>query len=72
MNILEGIKYPTNDENWVKKVIIGGVLNIIPIVNFIIFGYMIETMKYILWMVKIPFQNGKTLEISLLKEFAAL
>ncbi|EHP84989.1 DUF4013 domain-containing protein [Methanotorris formicicus] len=48
MDILEGLKFPMKDNNWVKKVIIGGLLNIIPIVNFISLGYALETMGLII------------------------
>ncbi len=47
MDIVEGLKYPMNDKNWVKKIIIGGILCIIPIVNFVVFGYIVDTIKYV-------------------------
>jgi hypothetical protein len=53
MNIIEGLKFPINDEEWVKKVIIGGIISIIPIVNLVVYGYFVETMKYVI--------NGKEL-----------
>ncbi|CAB3287319.1 conserved membrane protein of unknown function [Methanocaldococcus lauensis] len=48
MDIMEGLKFPMNDKDWIKKVLIGGLLNIIPIVNFISTGYSLETMKLII------------------------
>lgn len=39
------IKFPTTDKDWIKKIIIGGILLIIPIVNFIPFGYALGVMK---------------------------
>ncbi|ACV24107.1 DUF4013 domain-containing protein [Methanocaldococcus fervens] len=49
MDISEGLKFPTNDEKWASKLLIGGIFNIIPIVNFISFGYALETMKLVMW-----------------------
>ncbi len=48
MDIVDGLKFPMNDKDWTKKVFIGGLLNIIPIVNFISTGYSLETMKLII------------------------
>ena len=39
------IKFPMEDKDWVMKIIIGGILTIIPIVNFISLGYMLKVMK---------------------------
>ena len=39
------IKFPMEDKDWVTKIIIGGILTIIPIVNFISLGYMLKVMK---------------------------
>lgn len=39
------IKFPMEDKNWLVKIIIGGILSIIPIVNFIAFGYEFKVMK---------------------------
>ena len=33
------IKFPMKDKDWLVKIIVGGILSIIPIVNFIAFGY---------------------------------
>ena len=39
------IKFPMEDKNWLVKIIVGGILSIIPIVNFIAFGYEFKVMK---------------------------
>jgi hypothetical protein len=33
------------DESWIMKIVIGGILLIIPIVNFMVLGYMLEALK---------------------------
>ena len=48
MEILRGLKFPSEDLDWGKKVLIGGVLNTVPILNFISFGYALETMKIVM------------------------
>lgn len=45
MEIVESIKYPTTDNDWIKKVVIGGILGMIPIVNFIVQGYYLKILK---------------------------
>ncbi len=39
------IKFPMKDKDWLVKIIVGGILSIIPIVNFIAFGYEFKIMK---------------------------
>jgi len=39
------IKFPMKDKDWLVKIIVGGILSIIPIVNLIAFGYEFKTMK---------------------------
>jgi len=39
------IRFPMNDKDWIMKIIIGGVLSIIPIVNFIANGFQLKVMK---------------------------
>ena len=39
------IRFPMNDKDWIMKIIIGGVLSIIPIVNFIASGFQLKVMK---------------------------
>lgn len=45
MDIVENIKYPTNDSEWIKKVLIGGILLLIPILNFVCTGYYLKVIK---------------------------
>ncbi len=45
MDIMEEIKFPTKDSEWVQKVLIGGILGIIPIISFIEYGYVLKVMK---------------------------
>ena len=45
MDIGKAFKYMFDDEDWLKKIAIGGVLNIIPVVNFIPFGYGLRQLK---------------------------
>lgn len=49
MDIGKAFTYVFDDEDWVKKVLIGGVLNLIPIVGlFFTSGYMLETLKNVM------------------------
>lgn len=45
MDIEEEVKFPTKDSEWIVKVLIGGILGIIPIINFIEYGYILKVMK---------------------------
>jgi hypothetical protein len=45
MDIMEEIKFPSKDSEWVQKVLIGGIVAIIPIVNLIAGGYLLKVMK---------------------------
>lgn len=45
MDIIESVKFPSTDVGWVKKILIGGILLIIPIINLIIGGYYIKTLR---------------------------
>ena len=45
MDIGKAFTFVFDDENWLVKVLIGGVLGLIPIVNFALFGYMVETIR---------------------------
>jgi len=42
MNIARAFNFVFEDEAWVTKVLLGGLLLIIPIVNFAVFGYMLK------------------------------
>jgi len=49
MDIGRAFTYVFEDEDWVKKVLIGGVVNLIPIVGFFFTaGYMLETLKNVM------------------------
>jgi len=45
MEIGKAFGYVFDDESWITKILIGGVLGIIPIVNFAVLGYMVETLR---------------------------
>lgn len=45
MDVVEEIKFPTTDNEWVTKVLVGGILSIIPIVNFVVGGYYLKVLK---------------------------
>lgn len=47
MDIGRSFKYMFEDEGWIMKVVIGGILGIIPIVNFITLGYMVEVIRQV-------------------------
>lgn len=42
MDIGKAFTYIFDDESWITKILIGGILGIIPIVNFAVLGYMVE------------------------------
>jgi len=45
LDIGKSFTYMFQDENWIKKILIGGVLAFIPIVNFMVLGYVLEALK---------------------------
>ena len=45
MDIIESVKFPSTDVGWIKKILIGGILLIIPIINLIVGGYYIKTLR---------------------------
>lgn len=45
MDIGKAFTYVFEDPNWIMKVLIGGIVLLIPIVNFAVFGYMLTTLK---------------------------
>ncbi len=47
MDIGKSFTYVFEDQNWIMKVLIGGVVSLIPIVNFAAYGYMLTAMKNI-------------------------
>lgn len=45
LNIGRSFTYMFDDEAWIKKIVIGGLLFFIPVVNFMVLGYMLEVLK---------------------------
>lgn len=45
MDFGKSFGYVFEDENWVTKILLGGILNSIPILNFVVGGYAAETIK---------------------------
>lgn len=45
MDLGKAFSYVFEDSEWVKKVVVGGIVNLIPIVNFAATGYAIEQLK---------------------------
>lgn len=45
MDIVKAFSYVFEDRNWLAKIIIGGILSFIPIVNFIPIGYALTTLR---------------------------
>lgn len=45
MDIGKAFSFVFDDENWIVKLLIGGLIAIIPIVNFAAFGYMVQVVK---------------------------
>ena len=45
MDIGKAFSYVFDDERWVTKVLLGGLITIVPILNFAAFGYMLKTAR---------------------------
>jgi len=45
MDIGKSFGFMFKDESWVSRVLIGGLLGLVPILNFVIYGYMLEVIK---------------------------
>jgi len=45
MDFAKAFTYVFDDEDWVKKVLIGGILSLIPIVNLVTVGYWLKVLK---------------------------
>ncbi len=45
MDIIEEIKFPSRDSEWIQKVLIGGIVLLIPIVDLIAYGYLLKVMR---------------------------
>ncbi len=48
MDIGKAFTFVTDDENWIMKLVIGGVIMLVPIVNFAGFGYMAEVVRRVM------------------------
>lgn len=44
-DVEQTLRYPFEDEKWVEKILIGGALNVIPIINLFSLGYTLESMR---------------------------
>lgn len=42
VNLENAFKFPFKDKNWFIKILIGGALICIPVVNFLVFGYLLK------------------------------
>ena len=48
MDIGKAFTFVTEDENWIMKLVIGGIIMLIPIINFAGFGYMAELVRRVM------------------------
>ncbi len=45
LDIEQLIRYPARDPGWVTKIAVGGLISLIPIINFCALGYLLESMR---------------------------
>lgn len=45
MDYLEYLKFPLHDHDWPKKLLIGSIVMVIPVVNILAMGYLVECMR---------------------------
>ncbi len=45
MDIGSSFTYMFEDESWIKKILIGGIISLVPIVNFAAMGYVVEVIR---------------------------
>jgi hypothetical protein len=45
MDIGSSFTYMFEDESWIKKILIGGIVSLVPIVNFAALGYVVEVIR---------------------------
>jgi hypothetical protein len=45
MDIGRSFTFMFEDESWITKVLLGGVLGIVPILNFVVYGYQLEVIR---------------------------
>ncbi len=46
MDFYHYIRFPIRDKDWVKKILLGCVISIVPVLNILSFCYFVECMKY--------------------------
>ena len=64
MDIGSSFSYMFKDEDWIKKILIGGVVGFIPIVNFASIGYMVQIIRNV--------RDGQALPLPEWDEFGKL
>jgi len=47
MDLERSLKYPFNDQEWLQKILIGGMLSVVPIINLATWGYALRALKNI-------------------------
>ena len=45
MDIGRAFKFMFDDESWITKILLGGILGLVPILNFVVYGYQLEVVK---------------------------
>ena len=45
VDIKKALTYPFSDEKWIVKLIIGGLISLVPVLNFLSFGYIMRILK---------------------------
>ncbi len=45
MDIGKSFTYMFDDEKWLMKILLGGIIGIVPILNFVVYGYMLDATK---------------------------
>lgn len=45
MNFTRSLKYPFQDPDWITKLIVGGLLNLVPVANLLSAGFSLEAMR---------------------------
>lgn len=54
MDIGKSFSYMFEDEDWLKKILIGGIISLVPILNFAALGYYLDAMKKVMGGQEIP------------------
>ncbi len=61
MDIGKSFGFMFKDESWISRVLVGGLLGLVPILNFVIYGYMLEVIKNVSEDRELPCQPGMIL-----------